>query len=162
VNDLARLRGAVFALGLLTQLPQPLWAQTSYRVDDSATTTNQVITPMRWLAPSQAGGVSHFVQGQLQVHARLNLQAWLGRPNARIYMGLAPNAIPSLQVTWQTQGRFLNGYLRQSSSVLPRVLIYQGPINQAKFEEVLLLTLTADGRSYSQTQNLQFFFDIEP
>lgn len=157
-----QLRGGVLALSLLAQIPQPLLAQTSFRVDDSATTTNQVITPMRWLAPSQAGGANHFVQGQLQVQARLNVQPWLGRPAARIYMGLVPNAIPSLQVTWQTQGRFLNGSLRQSSSVIPRVLVYQGPINQARFEEVLLLTFTADGRSYSQTQNLQFFFDIEP
>jgi hypothetical protein len=121
-------------------------AQTSFRIDDSATTTSQTITTMR----------------QLQVQARLNLQPWLGKPAARIYMGLAPNAIPSLVVSWQTQGRFLNGTLRQSSNAASRVLVYQGPINQARLEEVLLLTFTADGRSYSQTQNLQFFFDIEP
>jgi hypothetical protein len=137
-------------------------AQTSFRIDDSATTTSQTITTMRWLTPSLASGAQHLVQGQLQVQARLNLQPWLGKPAARIYMGLAPNAIPSLVVSWQTQGRFLNGTLRQSSNAASRVLVYQGPINQARLEEVLLLTFTADGRSYSQTQNLQFFFDIEP
>lgn len=138
------------------------WAQTAQRIDDSATTVSQVLTTMQWLPPQQAGGLKHMVQGQLQVQARLNVQPWQGRPNAKIYMGLAANAIPSLQVTWRTQGRFLMGSLRSGAGAASRTLIYQGPLTQARLEEVLLLTLTADGRSYSQTQNLHFFFEIEP
>lgn len=147
---------------ILSLLAGSALAQTAYRIDDSATVVGQITTPMRWLTPGQSGGSQHLVQGQVQVQAKLNVQPWLGRPAARIYMGLTANSVPSLHVTWQTQGRFLTGTLRSASGAAARTLVYQGPITQARLEEVMLLTLSADGRSYSQTQQLPFFFEIEP
>lgn len=136
------------------------WAQTTTRLDDSATVVS-TIAPMQWMSPAPGRMASHLLQGKLQVQARLNVQAWIGKPSVRIYMGLAPTPITTLEVRWQTQGRFIPGVLRANAPSSMRALIYQGPITQARLEEVLMLTITADGRTYSQTQQLQFFFDLE-
>lgn len=150
-----RSKALLLAAALLAAPLAPALASV-YRIDDSASTVSQAVTPMRWHALAPGRAADHTVEGQLNVAVRLNVASWLNR-QARIYMTLAPTDGTQLGASWRTQGHLLAGSIRGGG----RTLVYQGPIRQAWIEDTLVLALAADGRSLERAQSLQFNFEIE-
>jgi hypothetical protein len=129
---------------------------TTYRLDESGTVVNEPVVNMKWrqLVPGRA--YDNTVESTLRVDVRLNLAQWLNRP-AKIFMVLSPVTGERVHARWTTQGRLLPGTLYSGD----RALVFDGVAGPAVLNESLLLSLEADGQRLTQTQTLNFYFEIE-
>jgi hypothetical protein len=125
------------------------------RVDDSQTQVLESTLPMRWQEFSPAAS-NHAIEGNTRVHVRLNLSPWQGKVG-KIYMALPAQSIGTVQVSWRGQGKLLDGALVSGQ----RSLVYAGPINAALLDDVLAVSLRADGRLVRSRHRLEFHFEID-
>lgn len=127
----------------------------TFLVDDSKSTVLDANLPLQWRSQSPSNG-DHAVQGVTRVQVRLDTSAWVGKP-ARIYMALPAQPIGMVTANWQTQGQLLSGQLNSGQ----RGLVWSGPVPKALLEDVLIVTITSDGRLLSTSQMLRFYFEID-
>ena len=134
----------------------PLAAQT-YPVDDSA---SQVLEAgpikMRWDSMAPQPGQTSTMSGQVVVQVRLDVSPWRGR-SARIYQTLPSQPIGPVNVRWTANGPLLPGAMRDGG----RTLVYAGPIQSDRLEDIFRMTLQADGNRVLRPQDLSFAFEIE-
>ncbi|GHE25118.1 hypothetical protein ACFOED_05700 [Vulcaniibacterium thermophilum] len=133
----------------------PATAASTFPVDDSRSHVQSPLVRTRWEDPVPGRG-SNAVIGQLTVVARLDVSPWRGR-EGRIYLTLPPQAFDALTASWTTHGRLLPGTVRSGQ----RTLVYAGPIATDEIEDVLLLTLKADGSRLFRTEAVEFRFEID-
>ncbi|MGH8031642.1 MAG: hypothetical protein ACREO8_04570 [Luteimonas sp.] len=131
-------------------------AQTSYRVDDSASQVLGSTLRLKPLSPIPRGPQATLVAGDITVLVRLDVSPWKGR-QGRIYMTLPPQPVAAITATWSTQGRLLPGTLRAGE----RTLVHAGPIHSDRIEDTLRLTIQADGRKFARDEQLAFWFEID-
>ena len=124
-------------------------------VDDSATVVANPNIAMAWRRASPKQGDSAIV-GRTRVNVRLNTMPWIGK-TAKIYMVLAPDSLASVEVNWRSHGTLLDGELRAGM----RTLVYSGIIRAARLEDVLDVSLVADGIKATRAQRLRFHFEID-
>lgn len=146
---------AILATALALGLATAAHAAT-FRLDESGTVVNEPVVNMKWrhLVPGRA--YDNTVEASLRVDVRLNLAQWLNRP-AKIFMVLSPVSGERVRARWTTQGRLLPGTLYSGE----RALVFDGAAGPAVLNESLLLALEADGQRLTQTQTLNFYFEIE-
>jgi hypothetical protein len=134
----------------------PLAAQT-YPVDDSA---SQVLEAgpikMRWDSMAPQPGQTSTMSGQVVVQVRLDVSPWRGR-SARIYQALPSQPIGPVNVRWTANGPLLPGAMRDGG----RTLVYAGPIQSDRLEDIFRMTVQADGNRVLRPQDLSFAFEIE-
>ena len=134
----------------------PLAAQT-YPVDDSA---SQVLEAgpikMRWDSMAPQPGQTSTMSGQVVVQVRLDVSPWRGR-SARIYQTLPSQPIGPVNVRWTANGPLLPGAMRDGG----RTLVYAGPIQSDRLEDIFRMTVQADGNRVLRPQELSFAFEIE-
>jgi hypothetical protein len=146
------LHALLFSCAMLSS---PWAAAATFLVDDSQ---SQVLEPnlgLRWRSISPSSG-DHQVQGSTRVQVRLDTRAWAGK-TARIYMALPSQPGAVVQAQWQTQGPMVNGNLSSGQ----RSLVWSGTVPGALLEDVLTVTVQADGRLLSAPQLLRFYFEID-
>jgi hypothetical protein len=147
-------------LALLLSMQAMLSSAAVYRLDDSGTIVGKSLTKMDWQHPSKAKGEFYQLQGQVLVNAKINVRQWNGK-TAKIYMAMERAPINNLVVSWKSNGLWIPGVIRNDNTTSQRALIFNGAINSDYLTETLSLSITADGRSYAQAQNLKFYFEIE-
>jgi hypothetical protein len=130
-------------------------ARTSY-VDDSGTLPYNAAVAMRWQQLQPRGAAATQMVGTLELRVRLNVSAWLKR-TGRIYMVLPAQQPGAMSAAWTTHGRLLPGQLVPGS----RALVYSGPITTPFIEDMVLLTLTVDGRRMRQSYPVNFHFEMD-
>jgi hypothetical protein len=141
----------------MATLMAALWAHAdTFRVDDSLTRVGKPVTEMQWRQFAPKRFTDNMVEGKVPVAVNLNLAPWLNRP-ARIYMALGQTGGPPVEARWETQGRLMPGSVRSGA----RTLVFQGVVSQASLQEMIFLTLVADGRELPNLQTLQFYFEID-
>ena len=152
-SSLAPARLCALACAALVALPA---SAAVFRVDETGTVVSQPLVGMKWRQPVPGRVADHTVQGSVRVDVRLNLQPWLNRA-ARIYLVLAPVSGERVRVQWTTQGRLMPGGVYTGE----RALVFDGTAGPARFDEVMFMSIEADGNQLNQTQNLNFHFEIE-
>jgi len=145
---------ALLAL-FLALLPAPAAAQ-AIPVDDSGSQVLDGTVRMRWDDPVPRPGAANTMSGRMTVIVRLDVTPWVGR-SGRIYKKLAPQAQVPVRASWTTRGILLPGQLRDGE----RTLVYSGPIQTARLEDTLNVTLQADGDRMPDHSRLEFTFEIE-
>ena len=128
----------------------------TFAVDDSASVVIDTTPEMTWRS-SLPSARDNAIIGRTRVHVRLNTTPWIGKSGS-IYMLLPPMATSgSMKVTWRPQARFNEGSLAPGG----RTLIYAGPIRDMRLEDVLDVSIEADGTRVSNSQQLRFHFEID-
>jgi hypothetical protein len=125
------------------------------RLDDSQSQVLQPQIGLQWRSISPAKN-DHQVGGTTRVQIRLNTQAWIGK-TGRIFMALPAQPGAQVSAQWQTQGMLLSGQLLSGS----RALVWQGKISQGLMEDVLNVSVQADGRLLQSQQALRFHFELD-
>ena len=148
------LRAVVVMSGALLMFGQALAA--TFAVDDSGTVASPSLAEARWVKPGGARGLSFDVEATVRVDVRLNLRPWFGR-QANIYMSAPRNSTVPFKTTWTSNGRLLPGTLTQGA----RALVWTGKIAESTLADVMMVTLTADGRTLAVKQALEFGFEID-
>ncbi|GAC1377007.1 MAG: hypothetical protein NVS3B3_17170 [Aquirhabdus sp.] len=111
---------------------------------------------MQWEHFFPRRGQSNRLIGQFRVLVHLNVTEWQGHA-VRIYQKLPSMSTGPFQVTWQSQGRLLNGTMHDGE----RVVIWQGHIDRASIEDTLQMQVIADGNQLSRAQQMEFSYEIE-
>lgn len=155
MTPLQHLLRALSVLGCAALVALPASA-AALRIDETGTVVSQPLVGMKWRQPVPGRVADDTVQGNVRVDVRLNLQPWLNRA-ARIYLVLAPVSGERVRVQWTTQGRFMPGGLYTGE----RALVFDGTAGPAQFDEVMFMSIEADGNRLSHSQNLNFHFEIE-
>lgn len=150
-----RRRLAAILVLLLAMAVPPLAAQT-FAVDDSASQVLGGTLRLRPDALPARGAAMTQVAGDIAVLVRLDVSPWQGR-QGRIYMRLPAQSGGAITASWTTRGRLLPGALRAGE----RALVYAGPIDAARLEDTLRLSITADGRTLPPSEQLAFSFEID-
>jgi hypothetical protein len=128
----------------------------TFRVDDSHSTVLDPSLSLQWRTLSPASG-DHVVQGMTRVHVRLDTSTWVGQ-FGRIYMSLPPQPNGAVTAEWRTQqGQLLPGTLVSGQ----RGLVWSGVLTKAILDDVLQVTIRADGRLLASAQMLRFHFEID-
>lgn len=94
-------------------------------------------------------------RGTTVVRIMLDTSAYVGR-RVRIHQSIAPSQIPFV-VSWDG-GRFLRP---GQSSPGQRVLVFDGLLPTARFEDEIRLNLVVNGNALEARQQLKFSYDIE-
>jgi hypothetical protein len=155
-RNLVRL-GASWAAGaVLTCSCWSLAEAGTFRIDETGTVVASPVVNMQWrnLVPGRLSDDT--VEATLRVDVRLNLGPWVNKP-ARIYMALGPVNSDRVKAHWTTQGRLLSGSVYSGE----RTLVFEGRAGPAVLNESLVLTIETDGKRLTQTQMLDFYFEIE-
>ncbi|HZH42560.1 MAG TPA: hypothetical protein VEY50_00520 [Lysobacter sp.] len=129
-------------------------AAATYPVDDSRSQVFGGAVRLQWHDP--APGRTDLATGELSVLARLWVAPWRGRVG-RIYLVLPPQPLTTVSVRWTTRGVLLPGAVQSGQ----RVLVYAGEIRSDQIEDMLQLTITADGNRLVRTEQLEFRFEID-
>jgi hypothetical protein len=125
-------------------------------IDDSGTFTRSPTVQLKWSTPPSRHTKDTAVTGATAVQVRLNLTPWLGHAG-RIYLVLPAQPPGPIRAVWTSQGRLLPGQVISGN----RTLVYSGAISTPYLEDVLQLSITADGREMQQTYTLDFHFEME-
>lgn len=133
----------------------PALAQVA-RLDDSRTQVLGSSLKLGWADPIPRPGTAQIMSGAITVHVRLDVRAWKGR-NVRIYKVLEPTTGARVLVQWTGQGRLAPGQLREGQ----RALVYAGPIMTDELQDVLRVTVLADGSQLGGREVLKFNFELE-
>ncbi|MET0718924.1 MAG: hypothetical protein ABWY34_11080 [Pseudoxanthomonas sp.] len=144
-----------FFAPLLSLSILPAFAAT-YPVDDSGSQVLDTSLNMKWDSVVPQSGQQSGVTGVTTVLVRLNTAQWKGR-QGRIYMTLPEQPAGAVVVTWATRGTLLPGALRSGE----RTLVYGGALTGEVLEDTLRLSVQADGRRLTRTEQLRFSFEID-
>jgi hypothetical protein len=128
----------------------------TFRIDEAGTVVSDPIVNMKWRNVAPGRTRENTVEATLRVDVRLNLAPWINK-SSRIYMVLAPVSGERVRASWTTQGRLLPGTVHSGE----RALVYQGPAAPAILVESLLMALETDGERLTQSETLNFYFEIE-
>jgi hypothetical protein len=142
---------------LITLASTGVFAKGSFAVSDAQSQVLDVQMPLKWRALSPSQG-DHRVQGVTQVRVKLDTQPWRGQ-TGRIYMALAPQAGSTITAHWSARNAVLLG--GQLSSAGQRGLVWSGVVPGDLLDDVLTVTIEADGRLLSSPQFLRFYFEID-
>jgi hypothetical protein len=143
-------------LALCLFLACPSAMAQAVRLDDSGTQVLGSSLKLEWADSIPRPGTAQIMTGGITVHVRLDVRAWKGR-NVRIYKQLEPTAGARVLVQWRGQGTLADGQLREGQ----RTLVYAGPIMTDELQDVLQLTVLADGSRLSSRETLRFRFELE-
>ena len=136
--------------------PQMVLAQAA-RVDDSASQVLGHTLKLRWDDPVPRNDSVRTMSGTITVHVRLDVRPWAGQ-QVRIYKKLGTSPGARVLVRWTSQGRLMPGQLRQGE----RSLVYAGPITSGELQDVLQLSVIADGSRLQEGREiLDFDFELE-
>ncbi len=125
-------------------------------IDDSATLPYDAPLVLHWQQLSPRRPVNNRMTGTLTLRVKLNVAHWLRRPG-RIYLVLPAQQPGAMNASWSTQGRLLPGRLSSGT----RALVYSGLITMPFIEDVLQLTLEADGTQMRQLYHVNFRFEMD-
>jgi hypothetical protein len=131
--------------------------QKTVRLDDRGTFVSENLVKMVWTTRQEE---MHAVNGGLKVFVRLNVAPWKGK-RVKIYMGVDPLEVKGTSITWSTTEKMGAGVLRPRWKSSERALVYQGLVDQETMSDTLSMEIRADGRSYQQTMQMNFFFELE-
>ncbi|HLS83628.1 MAG TPA: hypothetical protein VK016_03095 [Arenimonas sp.] len=145
-----------FLLTLCMLLLAPPAQAQAVRLDDSRTQVLGSALRLEWVDSVPRPGTAQLMSGSITVHVRLDVRAWKGR-NVRIYKMLEPTAGARMLVRWTGQGRLADGQLQEGQ----RSLVYAGPITTDELQDVLQVTVLADGNRYNGRESLRFHFELE-
>ena len=140
----------LFAIALATSSDA-----ATFQIDDSRSVVLNTNLPMQWRSLSPAGG-DHSVQGLTRVQTKLDTRPWGGQ-FGKIFMTLPAQPSGQVQVRWETQGIFLSGQLVSGQ----RGLVWAGTMPAGLLEDLMTVTIQADGRLLSATQLLRFNFEVD-
>lgn len=124
-------------------------------IDDSATVVLDPAPAMNWRAATPKDRDNAII-GRTRVNVRLATAPWIGK-SGKIYMALPGGAAGSIRIAWRSQGLFLDGQLSPGG----RTIVYSGAIREPRMEDVLEVSIEADGTRLSTTQQLRFHFEFE-
>jgi len=128
----------------------------TYPVDDRASAPYESTAKMEWDSVAPVRGVSASLSGRMMVQVRLDVRAWQHRAG-RIYLRLQNTTLNAINAAWVTNGRLLPGNVRSGE----RSLVYSGPIQAEAIEDVMVLTIHADGRRLVRNEPVKFSFEID-
>jgi hypothetical protein len=151
----AMFRIAKTGLTMVLSLACALSSAATFVLDDSQSQVLNGALPLQWRSISPAKG-DHQVVGTTRVNVRINTEAWQGK-TGRIFMVLPAQTGSSVLAQWQTQGLLLGGQLSSGN----RALVWQGTISQTMIEDVMTVTIQADGRKLQSAALLRFHFELD-
>lgn len=128
----------------------------TYRVDDTGSLPSESTALLQWQQAAPSRVADDRLEGTIGVSVRLNLEPWVGQ-TGRLYLVLPEQGVPSVRVSWRTQGRLLPG------EILPgqRVLVFQGSVPTPILYETLLLRIEASADQLPGMRSLDFHFEID-
>ena len=137
-----------------------VWASgahaATYPVDDRASAPYESTAKMEWDSVAPVRGVSASLSGRMMVQVRLDVRTWQHRAG-RIYLRLQNTTLNAINAAWVTNGRLLPGNVRSGE----RSLVYSGPIQTEAIDDVMVLTIHADGRRLVRNEAVKFAFEID-
>lgn len=150
-----RMPPSVILLAALLVAAAPVWAET-HPLDDSA---SQVFGRAVRMKHDILGtrGFDSTATGRFTVLARIDVSPWKGR-NGQVYLRMPSHPLGKLVASWTSRGRLLPGRVQNGG----RALVYAGPIESDRLEDMLQFTLEADGQQLDRNETLEFVFEIDP
>lgn len=149
-------RQLLLLLGVILSCIQTNLYAATYRVDDTATLTNESQVKMRWRSMGANNNNGNIVDGASLVTIRLNTSPWQNKVG-QIYMVLPPQPIGQVMVDWSTQGKLLAGSLVSGN----RTLVYAGLIQAPMIEDTIYVQVHSDGTRLLNLHRLEFHFEID-
>ena len=131
-------------------------AQAGTLIDDSGTLPYNAALALHWRGAAPRSGALNQMIGTVQLRVRLNVSPWL-RHTGHVYLVLPAQQPGAITASWTTQGRLLPGQVTAGS----RALVYSGPMASPFIEDVVLLTISVDGRRMSQAYPVNFRFEMD-
>lgn len=126
----------------------------TFPVDDSASVVQQPSVQLKWRERAPGRRATTAADASTRVNLVLNTRPWAGKP-AKIFMLLAPQAV-RVTASWTTRGTLSPGQVQSGG----RTLVFNGVV-PASLQDLIEVTVTADGRELGTAQRLRFSYEIE-
>jgi len=150
-------RATTFFLALALTI---IWASSaqakSTPIDDSGSQALEPSVSMHWKTATPRSGADNLMVGTTTIRVRINVMPWLRR-SGRIYLALPAQQPGPIDLSWITQGRFMQGEVRSGN----RVLVYAGPITTPFMEDVFKFQFALAGSLLPRATPVTYHFEMD-